>query len=241
VLVHGGPYERFGRGLHLLWADWAQWLATAGFAVLLPNPRGGCAHGNEFAMACVGDTGGADWNDVLAMIDAAVERGIVDQDRLGIGGWSQGGYVAAWAVTQTDRFGAAVMGAGICDWGMEILTSDIPATEALYGGGKPWDGVGPHPYTGRSPIAFVDRVTTPLLILHGENDRRIPAGQARGFHRALIDRGAAVELVIYPREGHPILERAHQIDVLRRVREWYTRHLQVTVHHGATTAIAEAR
>src|SRR5581483_7807843 len=106
VLVHGGPYGRWGHGFHLSWADWAQWLALAGYAVLMPNPRGGYGHGERFAGAARGDVGGADYADVMSALDAAIERGIADPERLGIGGWSQGGFMTAWAVTQTARFKA---------------------------------------------------------------------------------------------------------------------------------------
>jgi dipeptidyl aminopeptidase/acylaminoacyl peptidase len=226
VLVHGGPYGRWGRDCHLRWGDWAQWLALAGYVVLMPNPRGGLGHGDQFAAAARGDVGGADYADVMAAVDAAVERGIADPDRLGIGGWSQGGFMTAWAVTQTDRFKAGIMGAGVSDWGMMVMTSDVPDFERELGGSAPWEGPGPHLHAKLSPISFAHRVKTPLLILHGENDARVPLSQAVGFHRALREHQVPTEFVIYPREPHGISERAHQIDLLRRVRSWYDRWLR---------------
>ena len=225
VLVHGGPYGRWGGGLNLSWADWSQWLVAAGYAVLLPNPRGGYGHGEAFAGAVRGAVGQADFGDVMSMVDAAVARGVADPERLGIGGWSQGGYMSAWAVTQTDRFKAAIMGAGVSDWGAMVTTSDVPNFERELGGSVPWDGAGPHPHAALSPISFAKQVKTPVLILHGENDARVPLNQAVGFHRALREQQVTTELVIYPREPHGIGERAHQLDLLRRVRAWYTRWL----------------
>ena len=225
VLVHGGPYGRSGRNAHCHPLDWGQLLATAGYAVLMPNYRGGYGHGNAFATAARGGMGTVEWDDVMAATDAAVERGIADPDRLGIGGWSQGGFLTAWAVTQTDRFAAAVMGAGVSDWNLMAETSDLPTFEAAIGGSVPWDGPGPHHAAVGSPISYASRRTTPLLILHGEKDARVPHSQAVAFHRAVRDQDAPVELVTYPREPHGIGERRHQEDVMRRVREWFDRWL----------------
>jgi len=225
VLVHGGPYGRSGREWHCAPLDWGQWLAAAGYAVLMPNYRGGVGHGNDFAVAVRGDMGGADWRDIMAAVDTAVERGIADPDRLGIGGWSQGGYLTGWAVTHTDRFKAAVMGAGVSDWGMMSLTSDLPTFESVLAGDVPWHGPGPHRADERSPMSYATCRRTPLLLLHGQEDERVPVSQAIGFHRALRDQDVPVELVTYPREPHGISERRHQQDILRRVRDWFDRWL----------------
>lgn len=225
TLVHGGPYGRSGQGMNLSWGHWAQWLALAGYAVLLPNPRGGFGHGEVFAAVARGDVGGTDYGDVISAVDTAVARGIADSHRLAIGGWSQGGFMSAWAITQTTRFKAAIVGAGPTDWGMMTLTSDVPAFELELAGSAPWDGAGPHKHVARSPISFASRIKTPTLILHGENDARVPLNQAIGFHRALRAFSVPNELVVYPREQHHILERAHQIDLLTRVRAWIDRWL----------------
>jgi dipeptidyl aminopeptidase/acylaminoacyl peptidase len=119
-----------------------------------------------------------------------------------------------------------VIGAGVTDWGMMVLTSDVPDFEAELGGSRPWDGVGPLRHQQLSPISHAGRARTPVLLLHGERDARVPVSQAVGFHRALCDGGAPAELVVYPREGHEIAERAHQVDLLGRVRDWFARHLQ---------------
>ncbi|HEX4205392.1 MAG TPA: S9 family peptidase [Ktedonobacteraceae bacterium] len=226
VLVHGGPYGRWEQGFNLGWHNWAQWLALAGYAVLMPNPRGGLGHGERFAAAARSDVGGADYADVMAAVDAAIERGIADPERLGIGGWSQGGFMTAWAVTQSTRFKAGIMGAGVSDWGMMVMSSDLPDFEKELGGSAPWDGLGPHRHAQLSPISFAQMVKTPVLILHGQNDARVPLSQATGFHRALRAQKVPTELVVYPREPHSISEYHHQVDVLQRVRSWYDRWLQ---------------
>ena len=131
--------------------------------------------------------------------------------------------MTAWAVGQTDRFKAGVMGAGVSDWGMMVATSDLPHFEADLGGSTGWEGPGPHRHDALSPISFAHRVTTPVLILHGEADERVPLGQAEYFARALREHGVAHEYVVYPREPHGVRERAHQLDLLRRTRSWFDR------------------
>jgi len=226
VLVHGGPYGRSGLCSHTSPLDWGQLLAQHGYAVVMPNYRGGLGRGNEFATRARGDMGGAGWGDVMAVVDAAVDAGIADRDRLGIGGWSQGGFLTAWAVTATDRFRLGVMGAGVSDWNLMAATSDMPDFEAVLGGSRPWDGPGPHHAAQGSPISFAARRTTPLLILHGADDRRVPHSQAVAFHRAMRGQEAPVQLGTYPREPHTIREYAHQVDLQRRVLEWFDRHVR---------------
>jgi dipeptidyl aminopeptidase/acylaminoacyl peptidase len=225
VVPHGGPYGRSGRQLHVRPGAWAQWLAAGGYAVLMPNYRGGSGRGQAFAALARADMGGAEWLDVLAAVDAAVERGIADPDRLGIGGWSQGGFLSAWAVTQTDRFKAAVVGAGPTDWAMLSATSDLPSFESALAGGAAWDATARRLANERSPLVHAGSVTTPVLILQGQQDERIPVHQAVALHRALRGTGVPVELVTYPREPHAVHERQHQADILRRVRAWYDRWL----------------
>jgi dipeptidyl aminopeptidase/acylaminoacyl peptidase len=223
TLVHGGPYWRVADDLQLSLDLPAEWLALDGYASFLPNPRGGLGHGPEFAAGVRGAVGIDDWGDILAGVDVLVGKGVADPDRLAIGGWSQGGFMSAWAVTQTDRFRAAVMGAGVSDWGMMVAESDLPSFEASLGGSTGWEGPGPHRHDALSPISFAARVRTPTLILHGEKDERVPVSQAGFFARALRAGGAPFELVVYPREPHGIEERNHLLDVLRRWREWLAR------------------
>ncbi|MGD0704332.1 MAG: S9 family peptidase [Trebonia sp.] len=222
TIVHGGPYSRWADELMAGWWSWGQWLAAAGYAVFHPNPRGSQGHGREFAAMVSRAVGRGEWTDILAGVDDLVAAGVADPGRLGIAGWSHGGFMAAWAVTQTGRFRAAVMGAGVADWGMQVGVGEFGRAEAVLGGSCGWEGPGPHRHDQLSPVCYAAGVSTPVLILHGEDDTNVPVGQAMYFHRALTQFGAEHELVVYPRENHGFTERAHQIDVLERVRSWFT-------------------
>ncbi|MFK3978890.1 prolyl oligopeptidase family serine peptidase [Micromonospora sp. NPDC050397] len=227
TIVHGGPYDRYADRLQLFPFPSAQWLAAAGYAVFLPNPRGGQGHGHQFAASVAGRVGQEEWTDILTGIDLLVAQGIADPDRLGIAGWSHGGFMSAWAVGQTERFRAALVGAGVVDWGMLAATGENGQFEAALGGSTGWSGIGPHPHDAVSPISFASRIRTPVLILHGAEDTNVPLGQAVYLHRALRHFGGAEhEFVVYPREGHRIRERNHQLDVLRRTRAWFDRWLR---------------
>lgn len=235
TLVHGGPYWRYADSLQVGPMRWGQWLATAGYAVLLPNPRGGSGRGHAFADTVAGAVGKEDWLDVLAGVEYAVDAGIADPERLGIGGWSQGGFMTAWAVGQTTRFKVGIMGAGVSDWGMMNATSDLPHFERMLGGSAGWEGPGPHQHAALSPISFAHQATTPLLILHGADDARVPVSQGQLMAQALRERGVPYELVVYPREPHGIRERQHQLDLLRRVRDWTARWLGQGSHVPAAS------
>ncbi|MGH8891324.1 MAG: prolyl oligopeptidase family serine peptidase [Acidothermaceae bacterium] len=226
TIVHGGPYERYADDFQLVWAPSGQWLATAGYAVFLPNPRGGQGHGHEFAASVAGRVGQEEWTDILSGIDLLIADGVADPDRLGIAGWSHGGFMSAWAVGQTNRFRAALIGAGVTDWGMLAATGENGQFEVALGGSNGWSGVGPHPHDAVSPISFASRVRTPVLIVHGAEDTNVPLGQAVYLHRALRHFGVEHEFVIYPRERHLFEERNHQLDLLRRTRAWFDRWLQ---------------
>lgn len=227
TIVHGGPYDRYADRLQLFWFPSAQWLAASGdHAVFLPNPRGGQGHGHEFAASVAGRVGREEWADILTGIDLLVAEGVADPDRLGIAGSSHGGFMAAWAVGQTDRFRAALVNAGVVDWGMLAATGENGQFEAALGGSTGWSGTGPHPHDAVSPISYAGDIRTPVLILHGAEDTNVPLGQAVYLHRALRHFGVEHEFVIYPREGHSIRERNHQLDVLRRTRAWFDRWLR---------------
>ncbi|TDC37540.1 S9 family peptidase [Micromonospora sp. 15K316] len=226
TIVHGGPYERHADRLQLSWSPSAQWLAAAGYAVFLPNPRGGQGRGHRFAASVAGRVGQQEWTDILAGIELLIAEGIADPDRLGIAGWSHGGFMSAWAVGQTDRFRATLVGAGVVDWGMLAATGENGQFEAALGGSTGWSGIGPHPHDAVSPISFASHIRTPVLILHGAEDTNVPLGQAVYLHRALRHFDVEHEFVIYPREDHSIRERQHQLDVLRRTRAWFDRWLR---------------
>lgn len=222
VGVHGGP----------TWA-WSYYfsdsepnavlLAEAGYAVLLPNPRGSVGRGHAFARGVMGNSGTADLDDIMAGVDLCIAEGVADPGRLGISGLSYGGYMAGWAITQTDRFGASVALSTIGDYVTFHLTSEVARYDEMILGGEWDDPAGP--YIERSPIFQMRGVTTPTLVIQGQADRCTPVGQGEELYAALEAVGAEAELVVYPREGHVLVERAHVKDALRRTRDWFDRHL----------------
>jgi dipeptidyl aminopeptidase/acylaminoacyl peptidase len=161
----------------------------------------------------------------MAGLDWLVARGFADPDRIGIGGWSYGGYMAAWAVTQTTRFKASVSGAPMTDLVMEYGTEDAGINaDDTWALGTPYENL--PLFLERSPLTHLAKVKTPILILCGENDVTDPVGQCFEFDRGLRRFGAKSELVIYPREGHGIREEKHQLDVLNRLVGWFETYLK---------------
>jgi dipeptidyl aminopeptidase/acylaminoacyl peptidase len=223
VVVHGGPTGAFYNNFRVSYGDGGQFWAGQGWAVLYPNVRGSTNYGEKFMRANIPDWGGGDYRDIMSGVDELVKRGIADPERLAVQGWSYGGYMTAWIVSQTTRFKAAMMGAGLSNLSSMYNTTDIPAYLGGFFKGIPSKSTMPL-YNERSAISTVDRVTTPLLILHGANDERVPIGQPMEFYRALKDRGKTVELVFYPREGHGLQEYYHQLDRLKRQYEWMTKY-----------------
>jgi dipeptidyl aminopeptidase/acylaminoacyl peptidase len=167
--------------------------------------------------------GGGDLQDILTGIDALVRDGIVDDRRVAITGGSYGGFMSCWAVTQTDRFAAAIPMAVVTDWLSFHNTTNIGQFDKLFLQADPYDPDGD--YTRRSPVYHASKCRTPTLILHGEDDLCTPLGQAVEFYNALVQAGCETELVYYPREGHGWTEREHQIDAWNRMRDWLARHL----------------
>ena len=223
VEIHGGPSWQWEDRVMLDWHDWAQLLASNGIAVLLPNPRGSTGRGAEFARLLQDDVGGGESRDLIAGAEAMVARGIADPDRLGIGGWSWGGYLTAMTTAKTTMFKAAVMGAGVANNVSDHAQGDIPGANLLYFAGEPYHH--PDTYWAASPVRYAANVTTPTLVLHGDADARVHPGQGMEWYRALKTLDVPVEFVRYPREEHGIRERAHQIDLMRRVAAWFTRWL----------------
>jgi dipeptidyl aminopeptidase/acylaminoacyl peptidase len=221
ILIHGGPTGA--------WTDrfdpWAQLLAAHGFVVLLPNIRGSTGYGYDFMVSNRFDWGGGDFKDVMAGRDWLVRQGVADSERIGIGGWSYGGYMAAWAVTQTTLFKAAVAGAPITDLAFQY-GAELPFINAgdTWFMGNPYEN--PTLFTSRSPMTFVKNVKTPTLILCGENDPIDPVQQSYQFHRGLKRYGVEAELVVYPREGHGPREEKHRLDLLNRAVGWFEKYLK---------------
>ncbi|MGH9346570.1 MAG: prolyl oligopeptidase family serine peptidase [Vicinamibacterales bacterium] len=223
VVVHGGPAGVHLDNFRVAYGDGGQHWAGQGWAVLYPNPRGSTNYGERFMRANIPDWGGGDFHDIMAGVDALVAKGIADPDRLAIQGWSYGGYMTAWAITQTTRFKAAMVGAGITNLWSMYGTNDLPNYLAAFFGGIPSKETLPL-YMERSAVTHAHTATTPTLILHGGNDERVPIGQPMELYRALKERGTPVELVFYPRQGHGLQEYEHQRDRLRRQFDWITKH-----------------
>jgi dipeptidyl aminopeptidase/acylaminoacyl peptidase len=221
LLVHGGPSANFTAGYGWETA-WAQLLAAHGYEVLLVNPRGSNGYSEDFLKANRGDWGGGDYRDLLSVLDAVVARGQTDSARLGIGGWSYGGEMAEWAITQTNRFKAAVVGAGVFNQEAEFETEDDPSGDEWYFG-TPWEH--PDVFARNSPSTYIRNAHTPTLILAGDNDASNPVGQSKGLYRALKHFGVESEMVIYPNEGHSPRRRAYNIDMFERILGWYDRYL----------------
>jgi dipeptidyl aminopeptidase/acylaminoacyl peptidase len=221
VSVHGGPS---GADCDQ-WNTGAQIFAAAGYAVLNVNYRGSWGRGRAFTDAVLGDMGGKDLQDILAGIEYLVKVGKVDGERVCIGGWSNGGFLSAWAVTQTNRFKAAMMGAGISDWHNMHAQTNIIDADILLLATDPVEH--PEVYRQHSPITYAGRVKTPTLILHGEDDPAVPVAQAYAFYQALRSRNVPVECVVYPREGHGIgNERDHVRDFIERQLSWFARYVK---------------
>lgn len=223
VNVHGGPSMAWGNWFHGTWHDWGQVLAAQGYAVLLPNPRGSTGKGQRFTSANKDDLGGQDFEDVIHGIQELVERGVADPKRLGIGGWSYGGFLTAMAVVRTGRFKAAVAGAAVTNWPSKVGTTDIrPFNESNFPGPLHQR---PDPYWVRSPVRYLKNAKTPTLVVHGEADPRVPVSQGMEFYLGLKAVGVDTDFVRYPRQKHAFHERAFQLDLLERIVAWFGKYM----------------
>jgi dipeptidyl aminopeptidase/acylaminoacyl peptidase len=225
VDVHGGP-----NGAHV--QDFTgdgdiymtQVFAQQGYAVLRPNVRGSAGYGKDFRYANVEDWGYGDLDDLLAGVDHAIDRDIAHPDSLALMGWSYGGYMTSFAVTQTDRFQAASMGAGLPNLISMVGTTDIPDYLAAHMGGDYWNQM--QTYEKHSAVYHIDQVSTPTQVLHGAEDDRVPTRQGQEFYRALKRQGVATEMVLYPRTPHGPREPKLLMDVTPRILHWFDKHLE---------------
>ena len=218
VSVHGGPSS----ANFPTWpVRWNAVLPSQGYFVFLPNPRGSYGAGEAFTMANVKDFGYGDLRDILEGVDAAVKAAPIDPARIGITGWSYGGYMTMWAVTQTTQFKAAVAGAGIVNWQSYYGQNRIDQWMLPFFGASVYDD--PQVYAKSSPITFIKKVKTPTLVLHGDRDSEVPTPQGYEFWHALKALGVPTELVIFPNEGHAIAQPEHQRDIERRMVAWFDR------------------
>jgi dipeptidyl aminopeptidase/acylaminoacyl peptidase len=222
VHVHGGPVWAY-RNRWAMGFQFTPLLVSRGYAVLHPNPRGSGGRGQEFADLVVGDMGGDDARDVLAGVEALIERGVADPARVGVFGGSYGGFMSAWLPTQSDRFAAAVAISPVTDWISQHWNSNIGPWDTAFLRGDPSAPGGP--YRDRSPVMFAGRVTTPILLTAGLQDRCTPPGQAMEFYRALREHGVEAEVAVYPEEGHGVRRLPAVLDFCTRLVGWFERHM----------------
>jgi dipeptidyl aminopeptidase/acylaminoacyl peptidase len=222
VSVHGGPAAERQPSWPRAFFDLSV-MSGQGYFVFFPNPRGSYGQGETFTHANVKDFGYGDLRDILSGVDQVVKNYPIDEKRIGIGGWSYGGFMTMWAVTQTNRFRAAVSGAGISNWQSYYGENSIDQWMIPYFGASVYDD--PAVYAKSSPITFIKRVKTPTLIVVGERDGECPAPQSYEFWHALKTLGVKTEFVIYPGEGHGFREPDHILDVLKRTVNWFNENM----------------
>lgn len=223
VSVHGGP----GSMAHGSWPGahtFAVALSGAGYFVFFPNPRGSFGSGEAFTRANVKDFGYGDWRDILTGVDQTLKEAPIDGHRLGLTGWSYGGYMTMWGVTQSDRFAAAVAGAGLANFQSYYGQNQIDQWMIPFFGASVYDD--PAVYARSSPITYIKHVRTPTLILVGDSDGECPTPQSYEFWHALKTLGVENEFVVYEHEGHAFASPEHQKDVIERVTAWFDKHLK---------------
>ncbi len=214
AMIHGGPSGVWTRSFPASWGNYAHVWAAKGWLVFQPNIRGSSGYGEEFLLSNVRDWGGGDYRDIQTGLDDLVRRGLADPARMGQTGWSYGGYMTAWTLTQTDRFKAVMVGAGLTNMYSMYSTNDLQTTLEEYFGGEPWDSL--DAYTRASAMTYIKQARTPTLIMHGEQDTRVPIGQAQELYMGLRKNGVPATLVLYPRQGHGIGEPRLQLDKMQR-------------------------
>jgi dipeptidyl aminopeptidase/acylaminoacyl peptidase len=227
VLIHGGPSGAttsdwpagFGMSRAIIAA-----LSACGYYVLLPNPRGSYGQGEDFTRANVKDFGHGDLRDILAGVDAAIKKYPINKDHLGVTGWSYGGFMTMWTVTQTNRFRAAVAGAGIANWQSYYGQNLIDQWMIPFFGASVYDD--PAVYQKSSPIQFIKNVKTPTLVIVGEHDAECPSSQSYEFWHALRALNVPTQLIIYPGEGHLFMKPENQSDRMDQMLTWFDKHLK---------------
>ena len=223
VVIHGGPT---GVDNTVMSADRyypVERFAAKGALILKPNYRGSAGYGEKFRGLNVRNLGLGDYEDVISGVDALIAKGIVDKDRVGAMGWSQGGYISAFITTYSDRFKAVSVGAGISDWATYYVNTDIHPFTRQYLKATPWED--PEIYKKTSPITYVNKARTPTLIQHGDQDKRVPPPNAFELYQALKDRNVPVKLVLYKGFGHPINKPKQQRAVMEHNYDWFSKYI----------------
>lgn len=222
--VHGGPAGVFqqtfigGRGVYPLAT-----FSAKGYAILRPNPRGSSGYGTDFRRANQQDWGGGDYEDLMAGVNKVIEMGVANPDRLGVMGWSYGGYMTSWIVTQTGRFKAASAGAPVTNLMSFNGTADIPSFVPDYLGGQSWDII--DRYQKHSPMFNVKGVKTPTMVQHGEADIRVPISQGYEFYNALKAQGVPTRMLVLPRQPHGPNEPKMQLAAMKANLEWFDKYI----------------
>jgi dipeptidyl aminopeptidase/acylaminoacyl peptidase len=227
VLIHGGPSSVETPGWPAgfgMWKAIIAALSSQGYYLLMPNPRGSYGQGEEFTRANVKDFGHGDLRDIMAGVDAAIKKYPIDQNRLGVTGWSYGGFMTMWTVTQTNRFRGAVAGAGIASWQSYYGQNLIDQWMIPFFGASVYDD--PAIYEKSSPIQFIKNVKTPTLVIVGEHDAECPSPQSYEFWHALRTLKVPTELIIYAGEGHLFLKPKNQSDRLDQTVAWFDKYLK---------------
>ncbi len=232
VNVHGGPHSFHPGAVSM--SEYHS-LASKGYVVVLPNPRGSATYGEAFSEACVRDWGGEDYFDVIGALDVLIKERVADKKRLFIGGYSYGGFMSAWAVGHTDRFRAAWVGAPVSDHVSMFGTSDIPLFDIHEIGGLPQDHM--QTYVERSPITYLRNAKTPVLLVHHEGDLRCPIAQSEEIFQAMKAMGKIVEFVRYPGGFHRYMTHApsQTVDRLKRQIAWFERFMPRRVKASASS------
>lgn len=223
ALIHGGPSGVWTQSFPSSWGNFGHVWAAQGWVVFYPNVRGSSAYGEKFLASNVRDWGGGDYQDIQTGLDSLIAKGIADSDKLGQAGWSYGGYMTAWTLTQTNRFKAVMVGAGLTNMYSMYSTNDLQRTLEAYFGAQPWDDV--EAYRRASAMTFIKQARTPTLILHGGSDTRVPPSQAQELYMGLRKNGVPVEMVLFPREPHGLQEPRHRLDKMRREYAWFSKYV----------------
>ncbi|MBA2524374.1 MAG: S9 family peptidase [Pyrinomonadaceae bacterium] len=225
LIIHGGPAGVFtqsflagSRGVYPTAA-----FSARGYAMLRVNPRGSSGYGQKFRFANIKDWGGGDYQDLMTGVDEVIRMGVADPDRLGVMGWSYGGFMTSWIVTQTKRFKAASVGAGVTNLMSFIGTADIPSFIPDYFGEQPWENL--EIYRAHSAMFHMKGVVTPTLVQHGEADERVPISQGYEFYNALKVRNVPSRMIVLPRMPHGPNEPKMVLKAKQTNLEWFEKYV----------------